>query len=250
MPISMFRTIMWLKKMKIRKSATSQPEVAPTSFKATEGLSRKVPLSRSTHIVAGTVGKRSWRDSKSSFACVLKTTPKTKRRTNSSKRVKNTDRIAAAIPLSSVTTSGTARRSRAMRPSLVSRRSRTVRKIVSSLTACTSLLSTPAMNMTNGSIQTSPIIKTTKAPSKPNQKSFKQSRFRRNAQKRMTISSVKTRQNRCSIAVCSAFSAAILVLCGASASTPIQTEFVSTMIMEIRKKVLLLAIAAKQPESL
>mmetsp|Transcript_29049 Transcript_29049/g.69179 ORF Transcript_29049/g.69179 Transcript_29049/m.69179 type:complete len:202 (+) Transcript_29049:1050-1655(+) len=199
--MSMFSTIMWLKKMKTRKSATSQPEVAPTSFSATEGLSKKVPLRSRTHMVAGTLGKSSSSCGKSSLAWVLKTTPKTKRSTSSRSKVKKTERMAAAMPFSKVTTSGTARRSRAMRPSLVSRSRRTVRRIVSSFTAWMSVLPPvmPARKTPMGTSQTSQTMRTTKEESKENQKSLRQFFLRLNALNRITTSAVKATQKRCSM---------------------------------------------------
>mmetsp|Transcript_3631 Transcript_3631/g.8351 ORF Transcript_3631/g.8351 Transcript_3631/m.8351 type:complete len:255 (+) Transcript_3631:651-1415(+) len=195
-PISMFRRVKLLRNMKIRKSKIMSHDSARISVTLSDTASRKVPWISSTHIDSPTFGNVAaslgWPS-----ACVLKMMPKTYVRTMSSTTVTATERKARVKPLMSVITSGTSRRSRATRPILVSRRSRSMRR-TDRLPMAGSDTLLPDKSQIGSMTQVSPTMSTTRTKSKQNQGSVKHRRRFFRAQKRMMSSIVKDAPKVCS----------------------------------------------------
>mmetsp|Transcript_21057 Transcript_21057/g.46403 ORF Transcript_21057/g.46403 Transcript_21057/m.46403 type:complete len:227 (-) Transcript_21057:890-1570(-) len=190
-PISMLRTVYVLMPMNMMKSAVKKEDSSLSKFATSATASRKTPWIRSDHIEVKTVGKYSSSSSGKLAACVLKAIPKTYRSATSRERVTKTDCIAAMMPLSSVTTSGTARSRRVTR---VSRKSRRLRRMDKLLKLLRDLPWGPASSKTIGSRIDSPTMMMTRIRSKRNHRSFRASLLYWKAPKRIESSTVNAAQ--------------------------------------------------------
>mmetsp|Transcript_69383 Transcript_69383/g.166360 ORF Transcript_69383/g.166360 Transcript_69383/m.166360 type:complete len:253 (+) Transcript_69383:1129-1887(+) len=201
MPMSMFKMVKLLKKMKTKKRKTSKPLSWPIKSSFSAGESKSVPCSSNSIIASGTVGIIS-ANLASSPACILKMTPNKKRSMNSNIKVTNTDRVAAAIPFNNVITSGTTRTSLAILP----RRVRRTKRAALNASRPAAGASPPGLFTSKsaiGSAQVSAIMRMSKTESKTNQKSCMQFFFSLKAPKRIISSMLKNTQKQLSITTAS-----------------------------------------------
>mmetsp|Transcript_19287 Transcript_19287/g.55991 ORF Transcript_19287/g.55991 Transcript_19287/m.55991 type:complete len:200 (+) Transcript_19287:658-1257(+) len=173
-------------------------------------------------MASGTVAKCLGPTSSVSMVSCVKAMANTYSSRQSRHSVKKTDRVAAAIPLIRIMSSGIARRSRAILAMRVSRASRKTRRI--DALPKPPELAPPMIRIRPVVTHVSTTITNTSTESKANQVSFNPLRFFSNAMKRTNHSKKKKAQKACSASWKTGWASSSTSSLLRSVSSPIQME--------------------------
>mmetsp|Transcript_125856 Transcript_125856/g.298771 ORF Transcript_125856/g.298771 Transcript_125856/m.298771 type:complete len:229 (+) Transcript_125856:532-1218(+) len=196
-PISMLAIVMAERIRKAyRRAKARYCSCVMKSATRSEMESKRVPCKKRLCMDRKTPGKVSepTREPRKSWVNPM---PKTYRTMTNSSNVKPTDRIAAAIAFTKISSSGTIRSKRAIRKSR-DRRMSLAKRRMEALERRPLLVPAPVTNSTAVMTQVSKTIVMTKRKSNTNQASLRQFRLALKARNRMTSSTKKYKQNICS----------------------------------------------------